>query len=85
MFGLDPSSPGGANGSASPWFGRMRQSWVLWLYPLLWLLTFVGIRASHPQMFGIPAWYLRTGLIILLLVPLNLYVVRVCWPRMRDD
>ncbi|MEN9225837.1 MAG: hypothetical protein Q6L60_06955 [Thermostichus sp. HHBFW_bins_43] len=63
----------------------MRQAWILWLYPLLWLLTFVGTRSSEPQLFGIPAWYLGAGLIILLLVPLNLYVVGACWPRNGDD
>jgi len=85
MSGLNPSSPGGVNGLANPRFGRMRQAWVLWLYPLLWLLTFMGIRTADVQMFGIPAWYLWSGLIMLLLVPLNLYVVRACWPRSGDD
>ncbi|MCJ2541320.1 hypothetical protein [Thermostichus vulcanus] len=85
MSGSDPSSSGGGNRATPSGFGQVRQAWALWLYPLLWLLTFVGIRSSEPQIFGIPAWYLGAGLIILLLVPLNLYVVQMCWPRMRDD
>jgi hypothetical protein len=85
MAELDPFSSSGVEGSGHLHFGRIRQVWVLGLYPLLWLLTFVGVRSSEPQIFGIPAWYLGAGLIILLLVPLNLYVVQMCWPRMRDD
>ncbi|MFQ3584348.1 MAG: hypothetical protein SNJ85_05360 [Cyanobacteriota bacterium] len=85
MSGLEAPSSGGGNGATPSGFGQVRQAWVLWFYPLLWLLTFVGIRSSEPQIFGIPAWYLGAGLIILLLVPLNLYVVQMCWPRMRDD
>ncbi|MEN9202177.1 MAG: hypothetical protein Q6K92_00090 [Thermostichus sp. DG_1_5_bins_95] len=85
MSGLNPSSQGEASSSVNGHFGRMQQAWVLWLYPLLWLLTWVGVRSAQPQILGIPAWYLRAGLIILLLVPLNFYVVRVCWPRMSND
>jgi len=62
-------------------FGRLRQAWVWRIYPLLWLLTWVGVRSAQPQLLGIPAWYWGAGLAMLLLVPLNLYIVRVCWPR----
>ncbi|WP_457387436.1 hypothetical protein [Thermostichus sp. OS-CIW-31] len=58
----------------------MRQAWVWGAYPLLWLLTWVGSRSAQPQFLGIPAWYWGAGLAVLLLVPLNLYIVRVCWP-----
>jgi len=34
---------------------------------------------------GIPAWYWLAGLAVLLLVPLNFYIVRVCWPRGGDE
>jgi hypothetical protein len=54
------------------------------VYILLWLLTFLGVGAAEPQLFGIPLWYLWTGLIILLLVPLNAYFVRHCWPEGDD-
>jgi hypothetical protein len=53
--------------------------------PLLWLLTWVGSRSAQPQLWGIPAWYWLAGLAVLLLVPLNLYIVRVCWPRGGDE
>mgnify|MGYP000080907195 CR=1 FL=1 len=74
MLGQDPA--------AGPLrFGRLRQVWVWGIYPLLWLLTWVGVRSAQPQLLGIPAWYWGAGLAMLLLVPLNLYIVRVCWPR----
>ncbi|PIK84651.1 hypothetical protein SYN63AY4M2_08970 [Synechococcus sp. 63AY4M2] len=78
MSGLDPA--GNLQGSRQLRFGRMRQAWVWGFYPLLWLLTWVGSRSAQPQFLGIPAWYWLAGLAVLLLVPLNFYIVRVCWP-----
>ena len=55
------------------------------VYPLLWLLTFFGVRSAEPQLLGIPLWYLWAGLIVLLLVPVNAYFVHACWPEAHDD
>ncbi len=85
MPGIDPSAEQQTPSPSSLSFGRVQQAWVLGLYPLLWLLTFVGVRSAEPQILGIPLWYLGAGLVVLLLVPLNLYVVHACWPRTQDD
>jgi hypothetical protein len=63
---------------------RRRRLWMLLVYPLMWLFTFIGIDRSEPQLFGIPLWYLWAGFVVLLLVPVNAYFVRYCWPEERD-
>ncbi len=83
MSGLD--SAGGPQEARPLRFGQVRQAWVWGAYPLLWLLTWVESRSAQPQLWGIPAWYWVAGLAMLLLVPLNLYIVRVCWPRAGDE
>ncbi|MFS8898624.1 hypothetical protein [Synechococcus sp. H65.1] len=83
MAGLDPA--GGSQATRPLRFGQGRQAWVWGIYPLLWLLTWVGSRSAQPQLWGIPAWYWGAGLAVLLLVPLNFYFVRTCWPRAGDE
>lgn len=64
---------------------RRRRSFML-LYPALYGLTFIGIGSAEPRLWGIPLWYLWSGLLILALVPLNLYFVRQLWPEgKRED
>ncbi len=63
---------------------RARRRAMVVVYPLLWLLTFIGVRSAEPQLFGIPLWYVWTGLIVLILVPINAYFVRTCWPKGQD-
>ncbi|GAB4215231.1 MAG: hypothetical protein OHK0012_14940 [Synechococcales cyanobacterium] len=71
-----------SGGRPWPWLNR---GWLMALYPLLWMLTWIGIGDPQPQVFGIPLWYLRAGGILLLLIPLNGLVVRLCWPGRSDD
>ncbi|MBS3933770.1 MAG: hypothetical protein KGZ35_05380 [Truepera sp.] len=64
---------------------RARRRLMIVVYPVLWLLTLIGVRSADPQLFGIPIWYLWAGLIMLLLVPINAYFVRYCWPEPSDS
>ena len=58
---------------------------MLFVYPLLWLLTFVGVWSAEPTLFGIPLWYVWAAVIVVLLVPLNAYFARACWPVEAED
>ncbi len=64
---------------------RKRRAWMLFVYPFMWLLTFLGAWGTEPQLFGIPLWYLWTGTIMLLLVPVNFLFARYCWPLEREE
>lgn len=63
---------------------RARRRLMIVVYPVLWLLTLIGVRSAEPQLLGIPIWYLWAGLVMLLLVPVNAYFVRACWPDPSD-
>lgn len=54
-------------------------------YLLLYGLTFLGITQAEPRVWGVPVWFLWAGLIILLLVPLNLWFVCKAWPHAPED
>ncbi len=62
-----------------------RRILMIVVYPVLWLLTSIGARYAEPQLFGIPLWYMWAGLIVLLLIPVNAYFVRCCWPEAHND
>lgn len=63
---------------------RLRQGF-LWVYLAIWLLTMLGVRSAEPQWFGIPRWYWMSGLLILLMIPVNLLFARLAWPQPPDD
>lgn len=54
-------------------------------YVVLYGLTFIGITQAAPRVWGVPAWYVWAGLMILLLIPLNAWFVRKAWPQAQED
>ena len=58
-----------------------RRRWTIALYVGLYALTLVGVRQGEPRLWGIPAWYLWAGFVLVLLVALNIWFVRYCWPK----
>ncbi len=57
-----------------------RRRWLLACYVGLYALTLIGIRQDAPRLWGLPLWYVWTGIVLVLLVPLNLWFVRSAWP-----
>lgn len=60
---------------------RKRRAWMMLVYLGLYLLTLTGTGSAGPRFWGIPLWYLGSGLVILLLIPANLFFVAYCWPQ----
>ncbi|MDZ7705991.1 MAG: hypothetical protein U5L04_16075 [Trueperaceae bacterium] len=57
-----------------------RRRWTVALYIGLYVLTLIGVGQGEPRLWGIPAWYLWAGSVLVLLVALNVWFVRYCWP-----
>lgn len=64
----------------APQSNRARRRWTVALYIGLYALTLIGVRQGEPRLWGIPVWYLWAGFVLVLLVALNVWFVRYCWP-----
>jgi uncharacterized protein (DUF58 family) len=64
---------------------RVNRRLGLMAYVVLYGLTLLGVARAEPRLWGVPAWYVWAGLMLLLLVPLNMWFARKAWPHAREE